>query len=78
MVEGGRGDNTLFCTPPPIEFEFHRDQPPVDLETFIYQLPMEFNVPMVWPPSELNLKKTFWLSDFLIISLHKRASSFQL
>ena len=33
----------FFCTPPSVEFDFHRDHPPIDLETFEYQQPMEFN-----------------------------------
>ena len=59
---GGRGGGTtaLFCTPPPIEFDFHRGQSPIDLQTI-------FNLIKAWPPTKLNLKWTFLMVGFLDI-----------
>ena len=42
-----REDGIVFLTPSPIELDFHRDKPPIDLETFIYQLAIE-----LCPPAE--------------------------
>ena len=51
----GREDRLFFFfTPPSIELDFPRDQPPIELEIFIYQLPMEFNLSKV---QKLNLQK---------------------
>ena len=55
------GKKALFFTPPSTELDFHKDQPPIDLEIFIYKLSIEFNLSKVQPPTELNFNKgPFW------------------